>query len=191
MNSLAKTIIHESKKESVKIIEGSRKQVGQVKKEMKKSVEVEELELIETLKKELRLMKRSIRLKVENHVRKEILQEKENMFEKVFLESMEKLNDLKKRDYQKSLRKLIEDGVEKIDKDCEVLCRKDDILTVKNLLRSLKTKHELKISKEFIDEPGIIIRTPDKKLFVDNTYLNRLNSEKDTLKEEISGILFR
>lgn len=128
-----------------------------------------------------------------------VLSEKEHWVTTVLNEAKNRLVNLQKSDeYLPVLEKLIVDAGTVLDGGTlEVMLNENDLslpLKLNKLEKKIAdetgVKTRLKISKQQIKAVGVIVKTNDGKIFVDNTFEAILNRRERELRLKIARILF-
>lgn len=129
-----------------------------------------------------------------------VLSRKEEIISSVLTEAKKRLRDLTHtKKYVSILESLIiKAGIILEDNILEViLTERDSKLPLdlnklaKNIAKKTKTKVELNLSKEKIQAiGGVILRTSDGKVIMDNTFDDMLKQKEKILNDKISKILF-
>ena len=206
MSDAIKSIKNEIKRradeESKKIISNAD---GEAQKVLSTAKERAEKIRAETVKTEVITMRRKIIGSAQLDGRKTIINAKEEALSKIFDKVNEKLIDVanrkdKKFKYEDILFKLIKEAALGIDeKKIVVAANKKDLSYISSNLSSIKRKLEkelgYKLDLTIMKEPqhiigGIIVFNADKTKKYNNTLDGRLMELKDSMRGEISKVLF-
>lgn len=144
--------------------------------------------------------KKKIIASAEMEARKRLLEKKEELVSRVFQEVENKIYESRNsRSYSELITKLIEDGISAIDGDLIIEYGESDswIFTkefISNIDSKAKAIKSADVKLKFIPMrnymfPGVIIRSADGKVVVDNTLPSILKRLKDELRGKISEIL--
>ncbi len=132
--------------------------------------------------------------------RKGKLGAREDIIDEAFRRSDKRLSEIANSSkYPAILENLVKEACIEIgDGEIEVIVRKEDAKTIEkrlsNLEKSLKSKDinaKLSLSKETINELGVITRSRDGMVGVSNTLGSRLERMRPALRLEVSKILFK
>jgi V/A-type H+-transporting ATPase subunit E len=202
INSIRDEIKRRAEEESKKIISNAD---GEAQKVLSAAKEKAERIRTETVKTEVTTMRRKIIGSAQLDGRKTIINAKEEVLSKTFDKVNEKLINIanrkdKKFKYEEILFKLIKEAVLKIDeKKILVTANKKDLSYISSNLSSIKRKLEkelgYKLDLTIMKEPrdiigGIIVYNADKTKIFYNTLDGRLMGLKDSMRGEISKVLF-
>lgn len=129
--------------------------------------------------------------------RKKKLEAREEVISKTFEEGEERIKKiLKRKDYSKILENLIQESAIEIGGgDLVVILRDDDkrLVELDKIARDLKEKVKItgmKLSKDSIASPGVIVRTKDGRVEVDNTLETRMRRMRNDLRLKVAKVLF-
>ncbi|MCZ2845699.1 MAG: V-type ATP synthase subunit E family protein [Candidatus Bathyarchaeota archaeon] len=202
INSIKNEIKRRADEESKKIISNAD---GEAQKVLHAAKEKAERIRTETVKTEVTTMRKKIIGSAQLDGRKTIINAKEEALSKTFDKVNEKLIDIANRKdrkfkYEEILFKLIKEAVLKIDeKKILVAANKKDLSYISSNLSSIKRKLEkelgYKLELTIMKEPryiigGIIVYNVDKTKIFNNTLDGRLMGLKDSMRGDISKVLF-
>ncbi len=183
-------IREDSEKEVERIIGEAKKKSEEIIKKSEKDGKKRYEELIIQGKKNAELEKQRIIANARLQAKKLILETKESIIEKTFSLAEKKLRDIVSSDeYESILRKLIEEAISSIpDKQLQILCDERD----RELLRKIiKEFPRVELSEENISTiGGIIVKSKDGRIQVDNTFETRIERMKNDLRVKVARILF-
>jgi vacuolar-type H+-ATPase subunit E/Vma4 len=108
---------------------------------------------------------------------------REKIIEECFTKAHHKLSTLKKDEYMQIVHKLITKGCKKIDGQCNVIISRD---TDKKIAESMG----LRIIGNIESTGGIILKSSDGKITLDNTFEGILKREKDKIRVKVGKLLF-
>ena len=183
------TIINKINKDTLenikKILKASEAETRKILKKAKKELE-RELEL-ERKKAERNItITRNIHLSNARRIaRRSILVKKEELIEECFSEASRKLRELSSEEYRKTIQNLIEDGMKLIGDEAVVIPTKEEDLAI------IRTFGKLTLSDERTGAlGGVILKSKDGKVIVNNTFDALLERYKDDIRTEVASILF-
>jgi len=194
--AIANEILEDVKREAEEAIHEAEKKAEETLKKAKKEAEKIRNQLLAEAKEEGEVERRKILSQTEMEVRNRLLEEKENLINEAFSRALNRLEDfIQTEEYYDCLLQLISSAAKKI-------CSKDLIIYVnsrdkerllkkgfKRFCREADVK--LKLADETLNRlGGCIIKTPDGRVSYDNTFENRLERLKHTLRIKVAKILF-
>lgn len=188
----AKTIVKEAKKSAELMVE-NRKQSA------RHSAEKEVYPLLKRAENEADIIRGKITTDIKRRAGWVVLFEKDRLIISVLNEVKNRLVNLQKsEEYLPVLEKLIVDAGTVLDGGTlEVMLNENDLslpLKLNKLEKKIAdgtgVKTRLKISKQQIKAVGVIVKTNDGKIFVDNTFEAILSRRERELRLKIARILF-
>jgi len=183
-------IKEDAEREAEKIKEKARKKEEEILKKAEAEAKSKSDEILNQGKKEAELEKQRILANAKLQAKKIKLDVKEKIIEKSFSLAEEKLKEVvSSEEYEKILKDLIREAISTIGReDLEVLCRKEDEKIVKKIIKDLSG---VELAKDNISTiGGVIVRSKDRQVQVDNTFEARLTRMRDDLRIEVAKILF-
>lgn len=183
-------IKEDAEREAEKIKKEARKKEEEILKKAEAEAKSKSDEILNQGKKEAELEKQRILANAKLQARKIKLDVKEKIIEKSFSLAEEKLKEvISSEEYEKILKDLIREAISTIGReDIEVLCRKEDEKVVKKIIKDLSG---VELAKDNISTiGGVIVRSKDRQVQVDNTFEARLTRMRDDLRIEVAKILF-
>ena len=188
----AKAIIKEAKRSAEMLLEKQKELASH-------SAEKEVYSLLKRAENEAAVIKGRVTTDIKRRAGWMVLSEKERLVTSVLNEVKNRLVNLQKsEEYLPVLEKLIVDAGTVLDGGTlEVMLNKNDSslpLKLNKLEKKIAdragVKTRLKISKQQIKAVGVIVKTNDGKIFVDNTFEAILNRRERELRLKIARILF-
>jgi len=188
----AKAIIKEAKRSAEILLEKQRKLALH-------SAEKEVYSLLKRAENEAAVIKGKVTTDIKRRAGWVVLSEKERLVTSVLNEVKNRLVNLQKsEEYLPLLEKLIVDaGIVLDGGTLEVMLNENDSslpLKLNKLEKKIAdgtgVKTQLKISKQQIKAVGVIVKTNDGKIFVDNTFEAILSRRERELRLKIARILF-
>lgn len=183
-------IKEDAEREAEKIKEEARKKEEEILKKAEAEAKSKSDEILNQGKKEAELEKQRILANAKLQAKKIKLDVKEKIIEKSFSLAEEKLKEVvSSEEYEKILKDLIREAISTLGReDLEVLCRKEDEKVVKKIIKDLSG---VELAKDNISTiGGVIVRSKDRQVQVDNTFEARLTRMRDDLRIEVAKILF-
>ena len=196
MSSIAKEILEDAEKEAENILRSAEAQAKRILKEAEKEAEEKYKSIIREGKDKIKIQEQQMATLFEIEVKNRLLQAKEEIVEEAFERTMKRLSEyVLTEDYWKCLLRLIAEASRQINSEKLIveLNEKDhQKLTEKDLLElSERIGVKLVKSDKVIDcIGGVIVKSSDGKITVDNTFDNRLRMLKNYLRTKIAKMLF-
>ena len=188
----AKAVIKEAKRSAEMLLEKQRQLASH-------SAEKEVYSLLKRAENEAAVIKGKVTTDIKRRAGWSVLSEKERLVTSVLNEVKNRLVNLQKsEEYLPVLEKLIVDAGTVLDGGTlEVVLNENDSslpLKLNKLEKKIAdgtgVKTQLKISKQQIKAVGVIVKTNDGKIFVDNTFEAILSRRERELRLKIARILF-
>ena len=188
----AKAVIKEAKRSAEMLLEKQRQLASH-------SAEKEVYSLLKRAENEAAVIKGKVTTDIKRRAGWSVLSEKERLVTSVLNEVKNRLVNLQKsEEYLPVLEKLIVDAGTVLDGGTlEVVLNENDSslpLKLNKLEKKIAdgtgVKTQLKISKQQIKAVGVIVKTVDGQIFVDNTFESILSRRERELRLKIARILF-
>jgi vacuolar-type H+-ATPase subunit E/Vma4 len=183
----AEKIIQQIKKDSEKEISEIKKEAEKHSKEILDSAKNEAKEeaekIISSGKNESENIKRILISKANQENKKEAMKTRERIIDDCFVKAHHKLSILKGKEYEKLIKKLMQEGHKKIGSNCIVYASRDE---------DKKIAKDLGISVDGTVESagGIILKSKDGRTTLDYTFNGILKREKDRIRIKVGKLLF-
>jgi V/A-type H+-transporting ATPase subunit E len=196
VSKIIKKIESDSKAEAEEILKEAEETASEILSEAEEKAKTIENEILQRGKREAEQEKQRIIANAKLRARKILLDTKEELIDSVFSKVREELSDLdKSKEYPEILSNLIVEAATSIGGNEIILyCRKEDskILTQEFLKKlSKKLNCKLTLASESINATGgVIARSVDGKIEVDNTLETRMERLKEDLRSTAARILF-
>ena len=200
VGKIEEIIINEAKEKAENIIvkarEEAKKVLGKAEQEAKREAE----EIISKKKTDAEAQARRILSEAKLEARLKILNAKEQLISEAFDKALEKLKEFSQSaQYKTALENLIKDAAIIIrGGDLEVLLPENTNVNIdlskiaKKIEEQTGIKTSLNISKERIRSiGGVIVRSKDRLLTVDNTFEARLERLREQLRVNVANLLFK
>ena len=121
--------------------------------------------------------------KANQDIKREIMNAREEIIEQCFSKAHHELSILKGKNYEKIVKKLIKEGMQKIGAKCSfIISRGADKTIVEELGLSVVGRVE--------KTGGVIIRSVDGKVTLDYTFDGIIEREKSKIRRKVGKILF-
>jgi V/A-type H+/Na+-transporting ATPase subunit E len=169
--------LESGRKETIAKVESARKETaGEVSK------------VLETGTKQAESVKRQIIGAAELDVRNAQLRALEKGVNEAFELATKEISD--SESYPDAIGRLIEEGLEIIDRNAKVQCSTKDKKVVSAAIRKLGGNTKVSLDDEPIDTVGgVVLTTTDGTVRFDNTIEARLERMKPTLRKEVAAVL--
>jgi len=183
----AEKIIEQIKKDSEKeikqIISEAEKKSREIINSAKKEAESEARKILDDGKKQSINLKKILISKANQDSKKQVMNEKEKIIEECFVKAYQKLAKIKGRQYETLVKKLIQDGTQKLGKKCIIFNSRD---TDKKIAKKLG----LKIGGRVEASGGILIKSADGRIILDYTLNGIMEREKEKIRIKVGKLLF-
>ncbi|MDH7517626.1 MAG: V-type ATP synthase subunit E [Candidatus Thermoplasmatota archaeon] len=176
-------IIKDSEKEIKQIQTEAKKQATTIINTAKKEAQLEAEKIISDGKKQIENTKKIMISKAHQETKRDIMNTKEKIIEDCFTKAQQKLLALKEDEYNRIVHRLISEGCKKIGGQCNVIISKDaDKKIAENM--------GLKVIGNIESTGGVILKSNDGKITLDNTFDGILKREKDKIRVKVGKLLF-
>lgn len=203
VKKIVSTILSEAESRAEEIIKDAEKKKDKIIKEGKEKAKKVKEETLRRLKKEGRMKYRQIISNAKIKARRSELKTREKLIEKSFKIAENKLKEMASKHsekYKQALINLIERSITEIgggelqlhlnSRDTEFI--KDQIEDISNKVSEKIGKNvKLELGEEINTIGGVIVRTKDGSIEVNNTLEARLSRLKKVLRPEVADILFK
>jgi vacuolar-type H+-ATPase subunit E/Vma4 len=173
----------DSEKEVKKIISNANKQADIIIKNLIDKAKQESNLILKNGMNHSDSIKKILISKANQDIKRKITKERENIIEQCFEKAKEKLTNLNDKEYEKLVKKLINQGCRKLDGECTVKISK-------NIDKKISNKLGIKVSGKTDSIGGIICISKNGKKILDNTFNGILKREKDKIRIKVGKILF-
>jgi len=183
----AEKIIAQIKKDAEKEIKEVQKEAeSQVKtmiEEAKEQANQEAAKILENGKKKSDNIEKIIISKANQDVKRETMKAKEKIIEECFVKSCQKLAMIKGKEYQDTISHYVQDGIQKLGKDCNVLVSRSED---KDIIK----KYGLSSTGHIEASGGIKLVSKDGRVTLDYTFDGILKRDKDKIRNKVGKLLF-
>ncbi len=146
--------------------------------------------ILETSVKQAESVKRQVIGAAELDARNSQLKSLERAVTQVFDSAVEQISGLSGAAHEKSLARLIEEGLEVIGPKARVQCASKDKKAVAAAIRKIGGEAKLTLDDETVNSiGGVVLLTSDGSVRFDNTYEARLERMKPTLRKQVADLL--
>ena len=183
----AEKIIERIKKDSEKeiqlIIEEAEQQASGIIKDAKKEAEHECEKVIADGKRHGENLKKILVSKAGQDAKREAMKAKEKIIEECFTKAYQKLSGFSGEEYKKIVTNLTEKGLKKLSGECFAIVSKDED---KEIAKNLG----LKVTGNVDASGGIVLKSTDGQITLDNTFDGILERKKDKIRVKVGKLLF-
>ena len=183
----AEKIIQRIKKDSEKeinqILKEAEKQATNIINDARKEAEQESKRILSEGKQQGENIKKIMLSRANQDAKREIMNAREKIIEECFSKAHHKLNTLNETDYKETVKKLIENGCNKLGGKC-------NLVISRSIDRKIAENMDLKVVGIVETAGGIIIKTGDGRITLDNTFDGILAHKKDDIRIKVGRILF-
>ncbi|RLF36867.1 MAG: hypothetical protein DRM99_01835 [Thermoplasmata archaeon] len=183
----AEKIIEQIKKDSEKEIKqiqlDAEKQRKEIITQAKKEGEAKARKILENGKKTIENQKKIQISKANQESKKEIMKAKEELIEECFIKAQQKLSQIKGKEYETLVKKLIKEGVEKLGKNCTIIASRE-------VDKKIAEQQGLKVAGKTDAAGGVILKSADGKITLDYTLDGILKREKQKIRIKVGKLLF-
>jgi len=183
----AEKIIERIKKDSEEeiqaIIGEAEQQASDIIKEAKKEAENEYEKMIYDGKRHGENIKKILVSKASQDAKREAMKAREKIIEECFTKAYQKLSKLSGKEYKKIVTNLTEKGLKKLSGECFAIVSKDED-------KEIAKKLGLKVSANTDASGGIILKSVDGQITLDNTFDGILEREKERIRIKVGKLLF-
>ena len=173
----------DSKKEVSQILSEAERQAKNIKNTSKKEAETEAKKTLENGKLQSENTKKILVSKVNQDVKRDLMNAREKIIDDCFTKAQHKLSILKGADYEKLVRKLMKDGQKKLGGSCTVLVSRD---ADKKIAGDLG----LNVVGNVESSGGVVLTSSDGRVTLDHTFDGILKREKDKIRIKVGKLLF-
>jgi vacuolar-type H+-ATPase subunit E/Vma4 len=167
-----KAILDEAKKQEKIIIDMSKKEAeNQVEKILIKGKEGSEN------------LKKILISKAHQDTKREIMNAREKIIEDCFTKAHSELSKLKGKEYISMVKKLIQDGYNKLGENCSIMISRDEDKIIAKELGIL-------VDGKVESSGGVILKSSDGKILLNHTFEGILKREKNKIRIKIGKLLF-
>jgi vacuolar-type H+-ATPase subunit E/Vma4 len=183
----AEKIIEQIKKDSQKeikqILEDTKKQATSILKEARKEAEQESDKILSYGTQQSENIKKILISKANQDTKREIMNAREEIIEECFTKAHHKLSILKGKEYERIVKKLVEDGRRKLGGECSLLVSRGADKTIAGDLG-------IPIDGKVETAGGVVLKSVDGRVTLDHTFDGILEREKAKIRRKVGKLLF-
>ncbi len=166
-----------------KIITNAEEQAKNIIRNTKKEAEQDVNRILSNGKQQSENIKKIHISKANQDIKREIMNAREDIIEQCFTKAHHELSIMKGKNYEKIVKKLIEDGMNKLRRKCSLLISRASDKTIAEELG-------LSIEGRIETAGGVIIKSIDSRVTLDYTFDGILKREKGRIRRKVGKILF-
>jgi V/A-type H+-transporting ATPase subunit E len=173
----------DSNGEVEKILNDAKKQASNIIKDAVNKANIDAKEILTNGKKQSESIKKILVSKANQNYKRKIIKTRETIIEECFEKAKRKLIKLGDQEYKNLIDKLILDGIKKLGERCTIKASRDiDIKIAKKL--------GIKVTDKIDSTGGIILKSKNGKITLDNTFEGIINREKERIRIKVGKLLF-
>ena len=173
----------DSEKEIKQILKEAEKQKANIIDLARKEAKAESEKILSSGEKQSENIKRILLSKASQDAKREIMNAREKIIEECFTKAHHELSTLTENEYKKTVTKLIENGSKKLGGQCT-------IISSRSIDREIAEKRGLTITGNIEVSGGVILKSSDGKITLDNTFEGILDRKKDEIRRRVGKLLF-
>lgn len=194
VEKIVSKINEDAEVEASKIVSEAESRAEELRKEAESKSKEVYSEIIERYRRDAEQERQRIVANAKLKGRKAKLDVREECIQAAFKRAKERLKELPSKEYRKVMENLILEAAQAIGESAVVLTRKEDASLVSgDFLEKVSEKAGAKIERgeEYIPAiGGVVVRSRDERVEVDNTFDTRLERYRDELRKEVAKVLF-
>jgi len=171
-NNVVEQILKEADKQATKIVNNA---ISKAKKESR--------EILTNGKKQSESIKKILVSKENQNSKRKIIKVRESIIKDCFEKAQRKLIKLEDEKYKKLITKLIKNGSKKLGGKCTVKTSRD-------IDKNIADKLGIKVTEKIDTTGGIILKSINGKITLDNTFEGILEREKGRIRIKVGKLLF-
>jgi len=183
----AEKILEQIKKDSEKeinqILKEAEKQTASIIDIARKEAEVESEKILSRGKNQSENIKKILVSKASQDAKRGAMKAREKIIEECFTKAYQKLSEISGKEYKKIVTNLTEKGLKKLSGNCLAIVSKDED---KEIAKNLG----LKVIGSVDASGGIILKSDDGQITLDNTFDGILERKKDRIRIKVGKLLF-
>ena len=183
VEKIIERIKKDSDKEIKQILKEAETQASSIVTEAKKEAKSESDKMLHDGKQQAENIKKIIDSKASQDSKREIMNARERIIEECFTKAHHELSILKGEEYKKIVTKLIEDGRNKLEGQCNILISRD-------IDRDIAEDMGIKVIGRVETAGGVVIKSIDGRITLDHTFDGILKRKKDEIRRKVGKLLF-
>ena len=180
---IIKQIQKDSENEIKQIIKNAEEQAKNIISDGKKEAEQESKKILTDGRQQRENIRKILISKANQDIKREHMNAREKIIEECFTKAHHELSITKGNNYEKIVKKLIEDGRKKLDGKCSLLISRAADKTIAEGMG-------IPIDGHIETSGGVILKSIDGKVTLDHTFDGILQREKDKIRRKVGRILF-
>jgi len=159
------------------------KSAAEIIKEATKEAEEQAKHILAEGTKQAENIERILLSQAEQDVKRQLMNERETLIEECFTKAHHKLSILPEQKHITIVKRLLEDGKDKLGNKCHVLVSR-------SYLKQVVKDSGLSVKGQVETSGGIILTSADNKITLDYTFDSILKREKDKIRIKVGKLLF-
>ena len=184
LEDILSKIKEEADREIEQILSRAREERNKRLKEAEKEINKEKEQTIKRAERDLENRKKAEIAKIRQEAKKEVMQLKEKMIKECFDRALEKLKNLRGKDYERIVESLMRSTMKEIGKDCIVIHSRDEDTKIAKKL-GLKVEN-----KKIKSAGGFTAKSKDGRITIDNRFESILKRKEREIRAKVGSILF-
>lgn len=173
----------DSEKEIKQILKEAEKQATLIIEDAKKEAKHEAEKILSDGKQQAENISKIITSKANQDMQREIMNAREKIIDECFIKAHHELSTLSGTQYKNLVKKLIENGCNKLNGQCYISVSRD-------IDREIATSMGLKVMGTIESSGGILIKSQDGRITLDYTFDGILKRKKDEIRRKVGKLLF-
>ena len=182
--AIIKRIKTDSEQKAQFIHQKAERKAEEIRKNATKEAQQKAEALIEKGKQQAENRKKILISQVRQETKRAEINAKNNVIEDCFNQAMQQLSSLDESTYNQLVEKLIQQGKKRIDGPCEILISNEKD-------KQIAKKLHLAVSGSINATGGVILRSKDGTITIDNTFEGIIQREKEHIREKVGKLLFK
>jgi V/A-type H+-transporting ATPase subunit E len=189
IQSLLQGLEKEAEQEKVKILEEAEKKIASIRKDTEEKAQEIRSEVLRKAKEEIDIEEAKMIGQARSQANMQVLEARRKGFDLVLHLAKERLRELSKEsDYAQQLESLIQEAVAGLNGKLIAEVSAQDVPVAQNIFKKLKREAEVKASSKV--QGGVIVKSPETHISVENTLDSRLQKAFNILTSEIAQKLW-
>ena len=173
----------DAQKEVKQIINEAEKQFSQIINNSREEALEESKLMVSNGIKHSEIIKKILISKANQDAKREITKTKEIIIEECFEKASHKISEISNEKYKKIVTQLMKEGRKKLSGKCTVFISK-------NIDKTIADQLDIKVTGKIKSTGGIILKSINGKIILDNTFNGILKREKDKIRIKVGKLLF-
>jgi len=181
--NIIRRIRDDAEKEIRQILKDAEKQADVLIARARENTQQEAEHILSVGKTQSENTKKILVSKALQDIKRNLLNARENLIDDCFTRAMQQLSTLQGDEYKTIISRFIKNGTKTLGEKCTVLISRD-------LDREIAKKEGVPVIGTIHGSGGIMLRSEDGKITIDNTFEGILKRKKDEIRIKVGKILF-